>query len=63
MAESDYTDPGRPTDRNTADGQDIPYVEGESCHNYQGPHDWRKRLRPVTSPIKSNSEDSLDAIG
>ena len=28
-------------------------VEG----SFQGPHDWRKRLRPVQSPIKGESPE------
>ncbi|KAL4235520.1 Mitogen-activated protein kinase kinase kinase 1 [Mactra antiquata] len=38
------------------------HVDGEGI--YQGPHDWRKRLKPVDSPMKSSkSRESLDGIG
>jgi len=40
------------SDDNKVDSGDTP-VEG--AQNYQGPHDWRKSLRPVKSPIKSDS--------
>lgn len=36
-------------------------VDGDGI--YQGPHDWRKRLRPVESPIKNKSRESLDGVG
>jgi hypothetical protein len=52
---------GRPPNLHLADGKF--YNEVEALHNYQGPHDWRKRLRPVTSPIKSKSIDCLDSVG
>lgn len=55
---------GRPPNLHLADGNSSKtYVEVDGLHNYQGPHDWRKRLRPVTSPIKSKSTDCLDTVG
>lgn len=50
--------------RHTAEGNVASNnYESDGQHNYQGPHDWRKRLKPVKSPIKSKSQDCLDAIG
>ncbi|XP_052775988.1 mitogen-activated protein kinase kinase kinase 1-like [Mya arenaria] len=31
--------------------------------NYQGPHDWRKRLKPVKSPIKTDDEQDINGDG
>ncbi|XP_045158733.2 mitogen-activated protein kinase kinase kinase 1-like [Mercenaria mercenaria] len=62
MADGDGRPPSLELD--SADGHvSNSYTEVEGSHNYQGPHDWRKRLRPVTSPIKSKSQDCLDALG
>lgn len=36
-------------------------LDGEVEGSFQGPHDWRKRLRPVQSPIKDESPEILDA--
>ena len=32
-------------------------LDGEVEGSFQGPHDWRKRLRPVQSPIKCESPE------
>ena len=55
--------PGRSADL-VADNEDAKFCD--TCYsdlskreNDQGPHDWRKRLRPVQSPIKAKSMESL----
>ena len=32
-------------------------LDNEVETSFQGPHDWRKRLRPVQSPIKCESPE------
>lgn len=41
----------------------VPNGNPDMKDTYQGPHDWRKRLRPVQSPVKCESLDSLLTIG
>ena len=33
----------------------------QSKETFQGPHEWRKHLRPVQSPIKSESPELKDS--
>ena len=47
----------RPDSLNINEGHNAELDE-EVEGSFQGPHDWRKRLRPVQSPIKCDSPDS-----
>lgn len=39
---------------NNRDDSEKPVEMNPAGQNFQGPHDWRKRLKPVKSPIKDD---------